>query len=57
MPSKIFWDKQNGSVYWLQGDDVIFCPMNADNTADLDGVAIAEYWEVPGDEARVRASL
>lgn len=63
MDKKIFWDETRGTVYWIEGDDVMFAPMNNDNTADLGDGGMVEVWygdnaeEIAQEEARVRAAL
>lgn len=60
---KIFWDVTRGSVYWLEGNEVICAAMNNDNTADLDSNGVVEVWSEDGpelakaEEARIRAKL
>ncbi len=44
MPTKIFWCEDTGTVYWRDGDDIMFAPMNNDNTCDLDGGGSVEEW-------------
>ncbi|KYK43225.1 hypothetical protein A1D31_38325 [Bradyrhizobium liaoningense] len=60
-PMKIFWDESRGTVYWLEGDEVAFAPMNNDSTAALDYGGIVEVWSEDGaaaaEEKRVRAML
>lgn len=63
MPKKIFWDESRGAVYWLEGDEVAYAPMNNDNTADLECSGVVELWSEDGPEAsaleekRIRAML
>jgi hypothetical protein len=47
MDKKIFWCEATGTVYWRDGDvdEVMFAPMNNDNTCDLDGSGVVETWE------------
>ena len=60
---KIFWDESRGTVYWLEGKEVCFAPMNRDNTASLGDYGYVEVWSEDGEEAaraeeaRVRAAL
>jgi len=63
MINKIFWDESRGTVYWLQGDEVFYAPMNNDSTANLADYGSVELWSEDGpeaakaEEARVRAKL
>lgn len=59
---KIYWSEQDGTVYWVEGDEIAFAPMNRDKTADLQGGGIVEIWgETPAEaaenEARVKTTL
>lgn len=60
---KIFWDVENGSVYWLEGNEVCVAPMNNDDTSNLEDGGPVEVWsevneyEAKKAEARVRAKL
>lgn len=44
LPKRIFWDIDHGTVYWLEGNEVTFAPMNNDNTADLESNGQVEDW-------------
>jgi hypothetical protein len=63
MNKKIFWDEKNGSVYWLDGTEVMYAPMNNDNTANLGDYSSVDVWSEDGPEAakaeesRIRAKL
>jgi len=63
MDKKIFGDESMGSVYWLEGREVRFAPMNNDNTCNLSDGGIVEVWSEDGEdaaraeEARVRSML
>lgn len=58
MPTKIYWCKEAGTVYWLENGAVMFAPMNNDDTANLDDGGEAEVWEEGRvTEAEVRAKL
>lgn len=58
MDKKIYWCEENGTVYWLEGDEVAFAPMNVGNTSNLDEGGIVETWEdCVITEAQVRAKL
>lgn len=36
-PQKYFISEETGSVYWLQGEAIMFAPLCRDNTFDTDG--------------------
>lgn len=63
MPKKIFWDIDNGVVLWLEDDEVVFAPINSDNTCDMEEPGAVDWSEAEtpdqarAEEARIRAIL
>jgi hypothetical protein len=57
MDGKIFWDKETGAVYWMEGKELMQAPMNDDDTCNLSSAGSVDFSESAGDEARILAKL
>ena len=43
--NKILWHEATGSVYWMDGEDLMFAPMSNDNSANLEDGGVVDVWD------------
>lgn len=49
---KIYINEESGSIYWLEDNELIACPMLKDNTVDLDDAYLVDIEFVKKEEGQ-----